>query len=67
MKRTLAQGTSELTKLASSELKHEELKVMGFNLTIDTRLERGATRAAGLELSTWMDGSIGKADFIKRG
>ena len=58
-------GGSELTKLASSDLEHKELKVIGFYLTVGAKEKRDT--GAALELNTWLDGSIRKADFIKRG
>lgn len=64
-------GGLELTRLASSELEHRELNVMGFCLGIGTRVERGGEEGGGsgvtLELKTWLDGSIRKTDFIRRG
>ena len=59
-------GGSELTGLAGSDLEHKDLKVMGFCLGIGARGEGGEGSVA-LELNTWLDGSIQKSGFIKRG
>ena len=60
----------ELTKLAEADLEYKELQVMGFHLSLcgvgEGREERGDIGTV-LQLSTWRDGSIRKADFIKRG
>ena len=57
-----------MTRLASSDLEHKELEVMGLSLSIGAR---EATSEGGgdatLKLTTWQDGSIRKTDFIKRG
>ena len=63
-------GGLELTRLASSELEHRELNVMGFCLGIGAREgggEGGGGSGVTLELKTWLDGSIRKTDFIRRG
>lgn len=60
----------EMTKLAEADLEYKELQVMGFHLSLcgvgEGREERGDIGTV-LQLSTWRDGSIRKADFIKRG
>lgn len=70
-------GNFELTKLATeTDLEYRELKVLGFHLSVQTG--RGGNTEGGqegggeggsvvLELNTWMDGSIRKTEFIKRG
>ena len=55
-----------MTGLAGSDLEHKDLKVMGFCLGIGARGEGGEGSVA-LELNTWLDGSIQKSGFIKRG
>lgn len=61
----------ELTKLAEAGLEHKELPVMGFHLSLcgvrEGREEGGGDNGTVLQLSTWRDGSIRKADFIKQG
>ena len=56
-----------LTRLAGCDLDYKELKVMGFCLGTGADREEQGEGGVVLELSTWLDGSIQKSDFIKRG
>ena len=61
----------------SGGLKHEEIKVIGFHLSLQSGMreeeeggkdvEQGKVEEVCLRLTTWMAGSFGKSEFIQQG